>query len=129
LPFTIASSRIPHYPSSTSNDSRTKRTNETNIRSSATLAGGGSEAKPGGHTVAGFEQFELVDYTGIAERREQKAQYTEREARRAKNIRRLDEQDEMKFSHSIQFNAVPDWSSHYIAYSNLKKLYVPCRSP
>ncbi|PGG99535.1 phosphate transporter [Blastomyces parvus] len=30
--------------------------------------------------------------------------------------------DIMKFSHSIQFNAVPDWSSHYIAYSNLKKL-------
>ena len=28
----------------------------------------------------------------------------------------------MKFSHSIQFNAIPDWSSHYIAYSNLKKL-------
>jgi hypothetical protein len=28
----------------------------------------------------------------------------------------------MKFSRSIQFNAVPDWSSHYIAYSNLKKL-------
>ncbi|KAL2174326.1 SPX domain-containing protein [Thermothelomyces heterothallicus CBS 202.75] len=28
----------------------------------------------------------------------------------------------MKFSHSIQFNAVPDWSNHYIAYSNLKKL-------
>ena len=30
--------------------------------------------------------------------------------------------ENMKFSHSIQFNAVPDWSSHYIAYSNLKKL-------
>jgi len=30
----------------------------------------------------------------------------------------------MKFSHSIQFNAVPDWTSHYIAYSNLKKLSV-----
>ena len=28
----------------------------------------------------------------------------------------------MKFSHSIQFNAVPDWSSHYLSYSNLKKL-------
>ena len=27
----------------------------------------------------------------------------------------------MKFSHSIQFNAVPDWSSNYISYSNLKK--------
>lgn len=31
--------------------------------------------------------------------------------------------EKMKFSHSIQFNAVPDWSSHYISYSNLKKLY------
>ncbi|CDR36305.1 CYFA0S01e00386g1_1 [Cyberlindnera fabianii] len=28
----------------------------------------------------------------------------------------------MKFSHSLQFNAVPEWSSRYIAYSNLKKL-------
>ncbi|ODV91912.1 hypothetical protein CANCADRAFT_22162 [Tortispora caseinolytica NRRL Y-17796] len=28
----------------------------------------------------------------------------------------------MKFSHSVQFNAVPEWSSQYIAYSNLKKL-------
>ena len=35
----------------------------------------------------------------------------------------------MKFSHSIQFNAVPDWSSHYIAYSNLKKLCVLCPPP
>jgi hypothetical protein len=31
---------------------------------------------------------------------------------------------DMKFSHSIQFNAVPDWSAYYIAYDNLKKLYV-----
>ncbi|KAJ5374108.1 Sodium/sulfate symporter [Penicillium concentricum] len=30
--------------------------------------------------------------------------------------------EKMKFSHSVQFNAVPDWSSNYIAYSNLKKL-------
>lgn len=28
----------------------------------------------------------------------------------------------MKFSHSLQFNAVPEWSTKYIAYSNLKKL-------
>ncbi|THW76506.1 SPX domain-containing protein [Aureobasidium pullulans] len=28
----------------------------------------------------------------------------------------------MKFSHSIQFNAVPEWSNNYISYSNLKKL-------
>lgn len=33
----------------------------------------------------------------------------------------------MKFSHSIQFNAVPDWSSQYINYSNLKKLCVARR--
>ncbi|KAF3911558.1 hypothetical protein ABW20_dc0110265 [Dactylellina cionopaga] len=43
-----------------------------------------------------------------------------RERRReAKWLRLL---DDMKFSHSVQFNAVPDWSSNYIAYSNLKKL-------
>jgi phosphate transporter len=40
--------------------------------------------------------------------------------RRAKVCQLLE--DDMKFSHSIQFNAVPDWSSHYISYSNLKKL-------
>ncbi|ORY77737.1 Na+/dicarboxylate, Na+/tricarboxylate and phosphate transporter [Protomyces lactucae-debilis] len=28
----------------------------------------------------------------------------------------------MKFSHSLQFNAVPEWADNYIAYSNLKKL-------
>ncbi|KAL4866890.1 hypothetical protein BDV12DRAFT_187090 [Aspergillus spectabilis] len=33
-----------------------------------------------------------------------------------------DTTSKMKFSHSIQFNAVPDWSAYYIAYSNLKKL-------
>ncbi|KAJ8101037.1 SPX domain-containing protein [Lipomyces tetrasporus] len=28
----------------------------------------------------------------------------------------------MKFSRTVQFNAVPEWSSYYIGYSNLKKL-------
>ncbi|TKA79480.1 hypothetical protein B0A49_03573 [Cryomyces minteri] len=45
-----------------------------------------------------------------------------RERRRCEKLERLLEEAEMKFSHSIQFNAVPDWSSHYISYSNLKKL-------
>lgn len=27
----------------------------------------------------------------------------------------------MKFSHSLQFNSVPDWADKYISYSNLKK--------
>ncbi|KIN02602.1 hypothetical protein OIDMADRAFT_40507 [Oidiodendron maius Zn] len=71
------------------------------------------------HRLADFEEFELADYAGIQDHEEKLAR---REARRAEKINRLDEQDDMKFSHSIQFNAVPDWSSHYIAYSNLKKL-------
>lgn len=41
--------------------------------------------------------------------------------RRRRKLCDLIERD-MKFSHSIQFNAVPDWSSNYISYSNLKKL-------
>ncbi|KAL6153363.1 hypothetical protein ACJQWK_11391 [Exserohilum turcicum] len=44
-----------------------------------------------------------------------------RAQRRRLKLERLREADEMKFSHSLQFNAVPDWSNHYIAYSNLKK--------
>lgn len=39
-----------------------------------------------------------------------------------RKLRELDEREAMKFSHSVQFNAVPDWSSNYISYSNLKKL-------
>lgn len=46
---------------------------------------------------------------------------TEAELRRRDKLCALIEAD-MKFSHSIQFNAVPDWSSQYISYSNLKKL-------
>jgi hypothetical protein len=42
--------------------------------------------------------------------------------KRLGKLERLAEQEDMKFSHSIQFNAVPDWSSNYISYSNLKKL-------
>jgi phosphate transporter len=68
------------------------------------------------------DQYELVDYGQIQQREAQQTEKLLREARRTEKRRWLDEQDDMKFSHSIQFNAVPDWSSHYIAYSNLKKL-------
>lgn len=68
-----------------------------------------------------MEEYELGDYpTALEAARIRQARS---EDRRVEKRRRLDEADEMKFSHSIQFNAVPDWSSHYIAYSNLKKLY------
>ena len=70
------------------------------------------------------EEYELVDYGEVLGRNHQRDSDHRlgREDKRSEKRRRLDEQDEMKFSHSIQFNAVPDWSSHYIAYSNLKKL-------
>ena len=45
-----------------------------------------------------------------------------REEKWRRKLQRVVQEEEMKFSHSIQFNAVPDWSSHYIGYSNLKKL-------
>ncbi|USP81304.1 hypothetical protein yc1106_08578 [Curvularia clavata] len=47
--------------------------------------------------------------------------HTKRQHKRAQKLQQLREADDMKFSHSLQFNAVPDWSNHYIAYSNLKK--------
>jgi hypothetical protein len=71
-----------------------------------------------------LEEYELVDFAERGKNIDCGA--TQREARRTarknEKRRRLEEQFDMKFSHSLQFNAVPDWSSHYIAYSNLKKL-------
>ncbi|KAH6605001.1 hypothetical protein Trco_006708 [Trichoderma cornu-damae] len=66
--------------------------------------------------------YELSDYGDIAQRRAIRDRERQRREKRALKRQWLETLDEMKFSHSIQFNAVPDWSSHYIAYSNLKKL-------
>jgi hypothetical protein len=117
-------------PSST-NTSRGTRTNNTDTRSSARLEGGGKTIAPSGHTLKDYEEFELVDYAGILSRQEAEVKHSQRQIKRAEKLSRLDEADEMKFSHSIQFNAVPDWSSHYIAYSKLKQTYVflPPRKP
>ena len=71
-----------------------------------------------------MEEYELGDYVEIRARRERRDQEAQQDKKRREKARRLDEKDEMKFSHSIQFNAVPDWSSQYLAYSNLKKLCV-----
>ncbi|KAI9874368.1 MAG: low-affinity phosphate transporter, partial [Pleopsidium flavum] len=65
--------------------------------------------------------IELSDLGNDAERI--KEAYRARRDRKAeRKLQQLLEEVEMKFSHSIQFNAVPDWSSNYISYSNLKKL-------
>ena len=70
------------------------------------------------------DQIELQPYPTAAEKYRDFANERQRQydVKRAEKRRWLEQQDEMKFSHSIQFNAVPDWSNHYIAYSNLKKL-------
>lgn len=65
-------------------------------------------------TASPHREHPLLDQAQRNKRRAQKQE------RKRSQIRR---RGEMKFSHSIQFNAVPDWSSHYISYSNLKKLY------
>ncbi|KAL2155376.1 hypothetical protein VTH82DRAFT_117 [Thermothelomyces myriococcoides] len=80
------------------------------------------EAERGSPPAAQIELTELPttaarEYLEFARERQRKY-----DIKRAEKRRWLEQQDEMKFSHSIQFNAVPDWSNHYIAYSNLKKL-------
>lgn len=73
------------------------------------------------------DHYELDDYSHIQARRDYLEKEDRRAVRYAAKRATLEEQalrDAMKFAHSIQFNAVPDWTSHYIAYSNLKKLYV-----
>lgn len=71
---------------------------------------------------AGEENYELADYRSIQARKAAEDRDRRRQDKRLRKRQWLETQDEMKFSHSVQFNAVPDWSSHYIAYSNLKKL-------
>ncbi|KIW25820.1 uncharacterized protein PV07_08963 [Cladophialophora immunda] len=78
-------------------------------------------------TSAGGPPIELATFTGAESSRRENEREGSTEARRSrKRLLKLEElaerDDEMKFSHSIQFNAVPDWSSNYISYSNLKKL-------
>lgn len=98
----------------------------TELQPKTRLHGGGS-SQPDHEPLLALEQYELVEYPQKGLGQEEDAHRT---AKRAEKRQRLHEQDEMKFSHSIQFNAVPDWSSHYIAYSNLKKLLVfLCRHP
>lgn len=70
----------------------------------------------------GTDTYELADYRQIQADKNAHDLEKRRKDKRERKRQWIETQDEMKFSHSIQFNAVPDWSSHYIAYSNLKKL-------
>ncbi|KAL1854637.1 low-affinity phosphate transporter [Paecilomyces lecythidis] len=53
---------------------------------------------------------------------ERKQYWEEAVRRRVETARGERKEAKMKFSHSLQFNSVPDWSAYYIGYSNLKKL-------
>lgn len=76
------------------------------------------------------EPIELINLGPAALYGDRDKQATSRrqERKRREKLGKLRYDFEMKFSHSIQFNAVPDWSSHYISYSNLKKLYVASKN-
>ena len=120
--FTIASSSSKHAPPSSHQADFWNPPDTTGNQFSTSLEGGGNATSAALPNSIVSESYELADYAGIRKRQKGDAQRIQQEAKRAEKRRKFDEQDEMKFSHSIQFNAVPDWSSHYIAYSNLKKL-------
>ncbi|KAL1601027.1 low-affinity phosphate transporter [Nothophoma quercina] len=67
------------------------------------------------------EAFELHELSKKEESIPVRAPESKRERKKREKLEQLREAEEMKFSHSLQFNAVPDWSNHYVAYSNLKK--------
>ncbi|KAJ2901326.1 hypothetical protein MKZ38_001938 [Zalerion maritima] len=115
---------LPNNPSSLLSAGPARNTQRTASTSRIIINPPGSAQDRGGS--AEVEEFELANYPPPHDARVDATGATARERRRqekrADKLKWLEEQDEMKFSHSIQFNAVPDWSSHYIAYSNLKKL-------
>ena len=89
------------------------------------LGGGGPLAR-----ATPTSDLELDDLAGRDEQRASHVAQRRKAAARQAKIKRLQQEEEdMKFSHSVQFNAVPDWSSHYISYSNLKKLWVLSSQP
>lgn len=122
--FTIPPSNFPQIrPSSRRTTETATATPADTTSTGVSERGGRSGSTPlAVHTAPDNDLYELADYRDIELRREAEAKEARRAAKRVEKRRWLEDQDEMKFSHSIQFNAVPDWSSHYIAYSNLKKL-------
>ena len=77
--------------------------------------GGGLSGAPG-------ESIELLNLDKQQGRAKAEDHERRRRIKSGLKLRELHRKEAMKFSHSVQFNAVPDWSSNYISYSNLKKL-------
>lgn len=89
-----------------------------------------SALKALGGSAHGFHQEAAIELGSlpVASRQQQRRSHaeavvgTDRRLKSRQKYRELLRREAMKFSHSIQFNAVPEWTSHYINYSNLKKL-------
>ncbi|CAK7265957.1 low-affinity phosphate transporter [Sporothrix epigloea] len=117
MPLIRSSALTAKRPKNTS-PARDEPRDTTLTKATRTTAATLSESSNTSHQVP-IDSLELDDLPGRDERRRHiHCQFPPQACRAA-----LEPADAaMKFSHSIQFNAVPDWSSHYIAYSNLKKL-------
>lgn len=64
------------------------------------------------------------DADDLCQQHVERKRYWEEAVRHRVQVARGERKEaKMKFSHSLQFNSVPDWSAYYIGYSNLKKLY------
>ncbi|KAH8700477.1 putative plasma membrane phosphate transporter Pho87 [Talaromyces proteolyticus] len=81
------------------------------------------------HPGSGRTEFDVKNRTAEKEKSSPAQNYISQHILWAKALEKLGHENtpvydpaNMKFSHSIQFNAVPDWSAYYIAYDNLKKL-------
>ncbi|KAI9717022.1 MAG: hypothetical protein M1812_004957 [Candelaria pacifica] len=110
----IALSSLPNSSTSSSRSGPIYTPDIESRLSPGTTEGGASGVPDSG--------IELQDLGAAFNKKEHARRQFRREQKREQKLQRFREEDEMKFSHSIQFNAVPDWSSHYISYSNLKKL-------
>lgn len=121
--LSVATIRTPSQPERPSSVSRNVAVSPAQPARNHTH--GSSSSERGGIPSASAPESEAIELLDYPEKPPPPRQDPDEQRRRDKRETKrlwLEAQDEMKFSHSIQFNAVPDWSSHYIAYSNLKKL-------
>jgi hypothetical protein len=118
LPFPSMTLIRINDPIAHSTDSHSHRRDEAEDTKTKTKTAPSSLDTAGGSTLIGDFELDDLSRDGRSRRR------SRRHPPQSRRATHRPDDDAMKFSHSIQFNAVPDWSTHYIAYSNLKKLYV-----
>ncbi|KAI9892758.1 MAG: low-affinity phosphate transporter [Vezdaea aestivalis] len=113
--FKITSYKNISNPSSTA--SEPSQSTPADVVPSSLAVGRGRTGRAEGHPA-----IELQDLPRVSAQRAANQRSLRRDTKRIQQLQELEKLDEMKFSHSIQFNAVSEWSPNYISYSNLKKL-------